>query len=63
MKIPDASSRKDREYYRDPAHRGYLAHTLKGNEAPSLYFKEVQTKVENPEAIRKKQLAEANRLF
>jgi large subunit ribosomal protein L15 len=38
-RLPDPTSRWDFEYYRDPAHRGYLSHTLKPGESPSLYFK------------------------
>ncbi|KAK4177826.1 ribosomal protein L18e/L15P [Triangularia setosa] len=38
-RLPDPTSRWDIEYYRDPAHRGYLSHTLKVGESPSLYFK------------------------
>ncbi len=38
-RLPDPTSRDDIEYYRDPAHRGYLSHTLKEGESPSLYFK------------------------
>lgn len=38
-RLPDPTSRWDIEYYRDPAHRGYLSHTLKPGESPSLYFK------------------------
>ena len=38
-RLPDATSRRDIEYYRDPAHRGYLAYTVKKGESPSLYFK------------------------
>ncbi len=30
---------KDMEYYRDPAHRGYLRHMLRPGESPSLFFK------------------------
>src|SRR5699024_4226197 len=36
---PDPTSRRDIEYYRDPAHRGYLSHQLAPGESPSLYFK------------------------
>ncbi|KAK3374583.1 hypothetical protein B0H63DRAFT_496067 [Podospora didyma] len=39
LRLPDPTSRWDMEYYRDPAHRGYLSHTLKPGESPSLYFK------------------------
>jgi large subunit ribosomal protein L15 len=38
-RLPDATARKDIEYYRDPAHRGYLAHMVKDGESPSLFFK------------------------
>lgn len=38
-RLPDPTSRWDIEYYRDPAHRGYLSHLLKPGETPSLYFK------------------------
>jgi len=38
-RLPDPTSRKDIEYYRDPAHRGYMSHLLKPGESPSLYFK------------------------
>ncbi|KAK4154449.1 hypothetical protein C8A00DRAFT_42804 [Chaetomidium leptoderma] len=38
-RLPDPTSRVDIEYYRDPAHRGYLSHKLQPGESPSLYFK------------------------
>ncbi|KAK5655320.1 hypothetical protein OQA88_5887 [Cercophora sp. LCS_1] len=38
-RLPDPTGRWDIEYYRDPAHRGYLSHTLQPGESPSLYFK------------------------
>ncbi|KAF1962186.1 ribosomal protein L15 [Byssothecium circinans] len=38
-RLPDATGRKDIEYYRDPAHRGYLSHLVKEGEGPSLLFK------------------------
>jgi large subunit ribosomal protein L15 len=38
-RLPDATARKDIEYYRDPAHRGYLAYMVKQGESPSLFFK------------------------
>ena len=38
-RVPDPSSRKDIEYYRDPAHRGYLSHLVPAGEGPSLFFK------------------------
>ena len=38
-RLPDPTSRKDIEYYRDPAHRGYLSHTVEEGQGPSLFFK------------------------
>lgn len=37
-RLPDPTHRKDIEYYRDPAHRGYLSHLVQPNEGPSLFF-------------------------
>lgn len=38
-RLPDPVRRKDLEYYRDAAKRGYLSHTVKEGHGPSLYFK------------------------
>lgn len=38
-RLPDPSSRKDIEYYRDAKNRGYLAHTVAQGESASLYWK------------------------
>ena len=38
-RLPDPTARWDIEYYRDPAHRGYLSHMLQPGESPSLFFK------------------------
>ena len=38
-RLPDPAGRKDLEYYRDPAHRGYLSYQLQGGQSPSLFFK------------------------
>ncbi|ODA77037.1 hypothetical protein RJ55_07554 [Drechmeria coniospora] len=38
-RLPDPTSRADIEYYRDPAHRGYLSYQLAPGQSPSLYFK------------------------
>ena len=38
-RLPDPTSRKDLEYYRDPAHRGYLSHLVPEGEGPSLFYK------------------------
>ena len=38
-RLPNPAARKAIEYYRDPAHRGYLSHLLAEGEGPSLFFK------------------------
>jgi large subunit ribosomal protein L15 len=38
-RLPDPTSRKDMEYYRDEAHRGYLSHLVEEGQGPSLFFK------------------------
>ncbi|KAI9799864.1 MAG: YmL10 [Piccolia ochrophora] len=48
-RLPNPSSRKDIEYYRDRAHRGYLSDTVPWNEGPSLFFKP-------PSAVRGKRV-------
>ncbi|KAI5811042.1 ribosomal protein L18e/L15P [Peziza echinospora] len=43
-RLADPVSRKDVEYYRNPAHRGYLSGTLKEGDNPeSLFFKNADT--------------------
>lgn len=49
-RLPDPTSRKDIEYYRDPAHRGYLSHLVPEGHGPSLFFK---TPVTGKMAVRK----------
>ena len=38
-RLPDPVSRKAIEYYRDPAHRGYMSYQLAEGDNPSLFFK------------------------
>ncbi|KAK3071294.1 YmL10 [Teratosphaeriaceae sp. CCFEE 6253] len=38
-RLPDPTSRKDLEYYRDAAKRGYLSHLVKDGQGPSLFFR------------------------
>jgi large subunit ribosomal protein L15 len=63
-RLPDPTSRKDLEYYRDPAHRGYLSHMLEKGQGPSLFFKTpgvgVRKKTKKPGDA---QAAEKNRLW
>lgn len=49
-RLPDPVGRWHIEYYRDPAHRGYLSHQLAPGETPSLFFKV-------PEEVSKKRAA------
>ena len=42
-RLPDPASRKDIEYYRDPAHRGYLSHQVEEGQGPSLFFRAPRT--------------------
>ncbi|KAF2865433.1 ribosomal protein L18e/L15P [Massariosphaeria phaeospora] len=65
-RLPDATSRKDIEYYRDPAHRGYLSHTVKDGESPSLFFKPPGEAKDRKRQIARRAAAKAsadNRLF
>lgn len=55
-RLPDPTSRKDIEYYRDPAHRGYLSHLVPEGHGPSLFFKTPGT---GKMAMRKKSKARA----
>lgn len=38
-RLPDPTSRKDLEYYRDSKNRGYLSHTVSEDETPSLFWR------------------------
>ncbi|ERF71691.1 hypothetical protein EPUS_05563 [Endocarpon pusillum Z07020] len=63
-RLPDPTSRKDIEYYRDPAKRGYLAHTVGEGETPSLYHRLPRTDVGVKRTVTKKREdAEENRLW
>ncbi len=66
-RLPDPTGRWDMEYYRDPAHRGYLSHQLQPGQSPSLFFKVPGAKKEvdlKAEAKKKKKLEEEEgRLF
>ncbi|KAL9104843.1 MAG: hypothetical protein Q9163_000229 [Psora crenata] len=63
-RLPDPTSRKDIEYYRDPAHRGYLSHLVPEGHGPSLFFKTPGTghKVEKSTA-KSKEKASENRIW
>lgn len=65
-RLPDATGRKDIEYYRDPAHRGYLAYTLNEGDSPSLFFKPPREAKDKKNQTAKRNAAKVsaeNRLF
>lgn len=63
-RLPDPTSRWDIEYYRDPAHRGYLSHRLKPGESPSLYFKVPGEQIAKKAVKAKKKMEQGDsRLF
>lgn len=62
-RLPDPVSRWHIEYYRDPAHRGYLSHQLKPGESPSLFFKVPGEVVKKKAAKVKKQEVGDKKLF
>ncbi|KAF3928942.1 hypothetical protein AA313_de0207074 [Arthrobotrys entomopaga] len=71
-RLAGPTARQDIEYYRDPAHRGYLVDTVKPGESPSLYWykkHDVVKKKTEEEVIQQKKNKElrkeqaANRIF
>ncbi|KAL4890501.1 ribosomal protein L18e/L15P [Aspergillus ambiguus] len=61
-RLPDPTKRRDIEYYRDPAHRGYLSHLLKPMEGPSLFFRSpVERK--SSAGVKKEKVLPENRLW
>ncbi|EDU42835.1 50S ribosomal subunit protein L15 [Pyrenophora tritici-repentis Pt-1C-BFP] len=65
-RLSDATARKDIEYYRDPAHRGYLNYLMKEGESPSLFFKPPGEAKDRKKQSARKNAAKAsaeNRLF
>lgn len=61
-RLPDPTRRRDIEYYRDPAHRGYLAHLLKPNEGPSLFFRSPEER-KSAAGTKKEKVLPVNRLW
>ncbi|CAL5871121.1 uncharacterized protein PFLUO_LOCUS5367 [Penicillium psychrofluorescens] len=62
FRLPDPSSRRDIEYYRDPAHRGYLSHLLKPMEGPSLFFRSPEER-KSTAGVKKEKVLPENRLW
>ena len=65
LRLPDAISRKAIEYYRDPAHRGYLAYTVEEGRGPSLYHKPPDEMAAKKRAamVRSRRKIEENRVW
>ncbi|KAJ5937900.1 54S ribosomal protein L10 [Penicillium verhagenii] len=61
-RLPDPTRRRDIEYYRDPAHRGYLSHLLKPSEGPSLFFRSPEER-KSAAGTKKEKVLPANRLW
>lgn len=61
-RLPDPTSRRDIEYYRDPAKRGYLSHLLRPQEGPSLFFRSPVERKSSVGVKKEKALPE-NRLW
>lgn len=63
-RLPDPTARKALEYYRDPAHRGYLSWTVPEGHSPSLFFKAPGTRTEDQKVGPEEKIKESeNRLF
>lgn len=62
-RLPDPTARWDIEYYRDPAHRGYLSHLLEEGQNPSLFFGVPSEKKAARKAKRHVKEAEEEKLF
>ena len=63
-RLPDPTSRKDIEYYRDPAHRGYLSHLVPEGHGPSLFFKTPgMVKAVKRESAKSSNVAGDNRIW
>ena len=67
FRLPDPTSRKDLEYYRDSAHRGYLSHLVAEGHGPSLFFRTPGTGSKDGKRgtlrAKKSSGAESNRLW
>lgn len=61
-RLPDPTRRRDIEYYRDPAHRGYLSHLLKPSEGPSLFFRSPEER-KSAAGTKKEKVLPENRVW
>ena len=61
-RLPDPAGRRDIEYYRDPAKRGYLSHLLQPLEGPSLFFRSPLER-KTAAGVKKEKVLPENRLW
>lgn len=61
-RLPDPTARRDIEYYRDPAKRGYLSHLLRPMEGPSLFFRSPLER-KSSVGVQKEKVLPENRLW
>lgn len=61
-RLPDPTRRRDIEYYRDPAHRGYLSYLLEPMEGPSLFFRPPVLR-KSTAGVKKEKTLPENRLW
>lgn len=61
-RLPDPTARRDIEFYRDPAKRGYLSHLLRPLEGPSLFFRSPLER-KTSAGVKKEKVLPANRLW
>lgn len=61
-RLPDPTARRDIEYYRDPAKRGYLSHLLRPSEGPSLFFRSPLER-KSSVGVKKEKVLPENRLW
>lgn len=63
-RLPDPTSRKDIEYYRDPVHRGYMSHLVPEGHGPSLFFKTPGTgQMAEKKTVKNKATENENRIW
>jgi large subunit ribosomal protein L15 len=61
--LPDPTKRRDLEYYRDPAHRGYLSYLVPDGQGPSLFFRTPGTGIVNRRKTNAKKASATNKVW
>jgi len=65
LRLPDPAGRKELEYYRDPAHRGYLSYMLEEGQGPSLFWRTPGSRTVKDDGVKqeRKKTATQNRIW